>query len=63
MEVAVLEFVRNEGSVVLFRGLVSENEIVFAVDHRPAWDIMAALLDEEHEDDVVALVESWQVVG
>lgn len=61
MEVTVTEIVRDEGSVVLFRGLTDDGAaVVFAVDHRPAQELMNGMLNDE---EVVAIVESWQIVG
>lgn len=61
MKVTVTEIVRDEGSVVLFRGLTDDGAaVVFAVDHRPAQELMNGMLNDE---EVVAIVESWQIVG
>lgn len=61
MEVTVTEIVRDEGSVVLFRGLTDDGTaVVFACDHRPAQELLNGLLNDE---EVVAFVEPWQIVG
>lgn len=63
MEVTVTEIVRDEGSVVLFRGLTDDGAaVVFAADHRPAQAIVNALIEGDG-DDVVCFVEPWQIVG
>lgn len=61
MEITVTEIVRDEGSVVLFRGLTDDGTaVVFACDHRPAQELLNGLLNDE---EVVAFVEPWQIVG
>lgn len=61
MEVTVTEIVRDEGSVVLFRGLTDDGTaVVFACDHRPAQELLNGLLNDE---EVVAFVDTWQIVG
>lgn len=62
MEVTVTEIVRDEGSVVLFRGLTDDDTaVVFACDRRPAQDIVNALIDGD--EDVICFIEPWQIVG
>ena len=62
MEVTVTEIVRDEGSIVLFRGLTDDGTaVVFAVDHRPAQALVDGMLNDE--EDVIAFVEAWQIVG
>lgn len=62
MEIEVTAIVRAEGSVVLFRGesLETGRTVTFAVDHRPAQELMNGMLNDE---EVIALVEPWQVMG
>lgn len=62
MEVTVTEIVRDEGSIVLFRGVTDDGSaVVFACDHRPAQDIVNALI--EGDEDVTCFIEDWQIVG
>lgn len=61
MEITVTDIVRDEGSVVVFLGMPWEGPpITFAVDHRPAQELINGMLNGE---DVIALIEPWQVVG
>jgi len=62
MEIEVVSIVRNEGSVMVFRGTSLEDgrTVTFAVDHRPAQELMNGMLNDE---EVIALVEPWQVLG
>lgn len=56
-EILVTQFVRSEGSVVLFEGIDPEGwHVLFAVDHRPAQAILEAL---EAGEDPVAIVPHW----
>lgn len=64
MEVTVTEIVRDEGSVVLFRGLTDDDTaVVFAVDHRMAGDIIEALINGDGDESVGVIIEAWQIVG
>jgi hypothetical protein len=59
--VTVLEVVRDEGSLVVFRGKAPDGRtVLFAAEHRPAQDIVDALTGP---DPVRAQVASWQVLG
>jgi hypothetical protein len=61
IELTVTEIVRDEGTVVLFRGdRENGSPVTFAVDRRPAYDIANALAAGEF---VEVEIESWQVVG
>ena len=62
MEVEVTQIVRDEGSVVVFQGesLEDGRTVTFAVDHRPAQELVNGMLNDE---EVIALVDSWQVIG
>lgn len=61
MEVTVTQILRDEGSLVLFRGLTDDGAaVVFAVDHRAAQGLVDGMLNDE---DVIAFVEPWQIVG
>ena len=62
MEVEVTQIVRDEGSVVVFMGTSLEDgrPVTFAADHRPARELINGLCNDE---EVVAIVESWQVIG
>jgi hypothetical protein len=62
MEVTVTQFVRSEGTIAIFRGLTDDGAaVVFACDHRPALDIVNALI--EGDEDVTCFIEAWQIVG
>ena len=61
-DIAVIHtLVRDEGSVVVFAATVpfTGDEIVLAVDHRCAQDIVDALQTE----DPLVNYEPWQVIG
>jgi len=61
VEVTVTEIVRDEGSIVLFRGLTEDGAAVtFAADHRPAQELINGLLNDE---EVIAIVDPWQIIG
>lgn len=61
MTLTVTDVVRDEGSVVLFRGIDEDDRTVtFAADHRPAQAIADALAAGEL---VEVEIEAWQVVG
>jgi hypothetical protein len=61
-EITVTGFVRDEGSLVLLKGLAdSEQELVFAVEHRYAPAILAAF--EADEEPVVVDVPDYLIVG
>lgn len=61
-EITVTGFVRDEGSLVLLSGLTdSEDEVTFAVEHRYAPDILAAV--EADEEPVVVDVPDYLIVG
>ena len=54
-------FVRDEGSLVLLSGLTEDNqEVIFAVEHRYAADILAAV---EAGEEPVAEVPDYLIVG
>lgn len=61
MEIEVTGIVRDEGSVVLFQGVPLEGSplVTFAVDHRPAQELINGMLNDE---EVIAIVEPWQIV-
>ena len=66
--VEVTQLVRDEGSVVLFRGQeLDENgvdykgSVTFACDHRPAYAIAQAL--EEGEPDIYVELDEWQIIS
>ncbi|HET7110253.1 MAG TPA: hypothetical protein VFI41_05240 [Gemmatimonadales bacterium] len=61
MEIEVTELVADGGSVVVFAGLDSDGaRVTFAVDHRPAQELVNAMLNDE---EVIAFVEPWQIMG
>ena len=61
MDIIVTGLVADEGTVVVFEGddQTSGVTVVFAVDHRPARDIVTALNSGEQP---LAVIESWQVI-
>jgi hypothetical protein len=61
--ITVTMVVRDEGSIVLMRGVEHETDriVTFAVEHRPAQDIVDAL--GRGEDVEVYDVEDWQVMS
>ena len=61
IEIEVTGIDRDEGSVVVFIGTVTETgmPVLFAVDHRPAQDIAEALSWGERP---LALVPEWAVL-
>lgn len=59
--VTVTEFVRDEGTVLVFAGFDEDGDrVLFAADHRPGHDLAAALSRGEQPQ---AEVEPWQIVG
>jgi hypothetical protein len=69
LDVLVLDVVRDEGTVLVFRGQPlgddydsddPERVIDFAVDHRMAQPLIDSLVAETV---TVAAVEPWQIVG
>lgn len=55
-----LEAIVDQGSVVVFTGTDSHDRVVtFAVDHRPARDIVALV---QQEGELACQVEDWQVL-
>lgn len=62
MEIEVTQIVKDAGSVVIFQGTSLEDGsvVTFAADHRPAQELINGMLNDE---EVIALVEPWQVVG
>jgi hypothetical protein len=61
MEITATGFVRDEGSLVLLSGLTEDNqEVIFAVEHRYASDILAAV---EAGEEPVAEVPDYLIVG
>ena len=61
-EITVTGFVRDEGSLVLLCGLTdSEHPVTFAVEHRYASDILAAVAADE--EPVVVDVPDYLVWG
>jgi len=63
VEVMVTGILHDEGSVVVFQGVPLDESapglISFAVDHRPAQELVNGMLNEE---EVIAIVEPWQVL-
>lgn len=62
MELVITDVVRDEGSVVLLKGLTtdgSDRVITFAADRRPAAEIAAALAVGE---ECLCSIDAWQVV-
>ena len=51
----------DAGSVVIFRGVTFGDAriVTFAVDHRPARELINALLNDDEE--IIAFVEPWQI--
>ena len=68
-EITVTEFVRDEGTIVVFRGVNEDGkDVTFAADHRPAGAILQALqaAAAEHpeiRESVVAEVEDYLVLS
>lgn len=68
MIVDVTAVLRDEGSVIVFRGEeLDENgvdykgTVTFACDHRPAQAIVGAL--KENLSDICVEIEEWQVIS
>ena len=63
IHITVTDINRDEGSVVLFDGFLTDDtgtyEVVFAVEHLPAQDIAAALADD---CDVNVAIEPWSLL-
>jgi hypothetical protein len=60
-EIMVTGFVSDEGTLVLLSGLTEDNqEVIFAVEHRYAPDILAAV---EAGEEPVAEVPDYLIVG
>lgn len=58
--ISIIDVVRDEGSVVVFRGVDDEGRTVtFAADHRPGQAIIEAMDDGE---TVQATVPDWAVL-
>lgn len=61
MQVLVVGPVSDEGTIVVLEGVNEDGSTIhFGVDHRPAQDILNALIEEE--EDIYVEIEGWQVV-
>lgn len=62
MEIEVQTIIADQGSIVVFSGdrLDGEGRVMFAVDHRPAQELINGMLNDE---EVIAIVEPWQLMG
>jgi len=64
MELLVTGFVRDEGTIILLKGIdIEDKEYVFAADRRPALDILTYLAHlQDEEPGPTVEVEPWQIV-
>ena len=61
LQVTVDQLLADQGSVVVFSGTTEAGEhVTFAVEHRMAAPIAAALTFDE---EAIALIEPWQILS
>jgi hypothetical protein len=71
MIVEVAEFIRDEGTICVFAGNTEDGErVTFAVDHRPAQQLVDAMFDPDtgnetaaYNEGIMVDVEGWQVLS